>query len=673
MISFFTSLKPFRGTTAVQQRNALRSWYHSVPGSEIIVLGAVEDGDDVIAEVKATYRPDIACNEFGTPLISAMFVDAQRIGRYSLLCYINGDILLLPDFAAAVARLTKWKTFAAVGQRWDLDWAEPIDFTRADWSEQLGATVTERGRRHDAVAMDFFVFRRSAVGPLPAFAIGRPAWDNYLIKHLLRRQVPIVDLSKVVVPIHQNHDYPHVAQRRGSSWEGPEADRNRKLAAPAFSRFDPQYYTIDVAQWIMLDRVTVPAVTPRRLWRRFLALVPDHVRYAASLFRRSGPVLARLAGLYIATLPFRMLPRRVNKIAVVRLDNIGDFILWLDGARAIRARYPRPDYHVALIASSKWSEFAELSGLFDEVIAVDPGRFLGASRYRMATCYQIAKRRFETAINPIFSRAPWIDDFLIKATGASTSIGQVGNLSNASMRMKRITDRWYTELVPIPEHAVHELAKNYYFAKRFDPHVVLRGPKLEPAMINRPPWLADDHGYFVLFPGAAWPIKLWPAERFGEIAARIHTKTGWTGLVCGTRSDLSAAQKLITHAKNAPITDACGLTTLAELAGVIAGAKLTVTNDTSAAHLAAALRVPAVVVLGGGHFGRFLPYPAECEPANGNLRVAYHSMPCYHCNWRCIYSRQPDDPGPCITSVTVEDVWALVEPFLGSDLDAVRG
>jgi hypothetical protein len=32
-----------------------------------------------------------------------------------------------------------------------------------------------------------------------------------------------------VTVIHQNHDYGHVANRRGSDWEGPEAQRNRQL------------------------------------------------------------------------------------------------------------------------------------------------------------------------------------------------------------------------------------------------------------------------------------------------------------------------------------------------------------------------------------------------------------------------------------------------------------
>src|SRR5262249_6538199 len=191
-------------------------------------------------------------------------------------------------------------------------------------------------------------------------------------------------------------------------------------------------------------------------------------------------------------------------------------ILWLDGARAIRNRYPQPDYHVTLVAPTKWGKFAELSALFDEVIAVDTERFFREPRYRRATCRDLARRRFETTINPTYSRRTWGDDFLVKATGGSKSIGHVGDLSNASLYEKRITNRWYSELVAAAEGAAHELEKNWHFAKRFDPQAVLRSPKLEPGMISRPRWLPDDNRYFVLFPGAAWPIKLWPIERFGE-------------------------------------------------------------------------------------------------------------------------------------------------------------
>ncbi|MDP6447479.1 MAG: hypothetical protein QF805_27025, partial [Pirellulaceae bacterium] len=44
-------------------------------------------------------------------------------------------------------------------------------------------------------------------------------------------------------------------------------------------------------------------------------------------------------------------------------------------------------------------------------------------------------------------------------------------------------------------------------------------------------------------------------------------------------------------------------------------------------------RAADVVIVGGGHFGGFVPYPAEVAPPNA--RFVFHEMPCYHCFWRC--------------------------------------
>jgi ADP-heptose:LPS heptosyltransferase len=667
VISFFTSLKPFRGTTGVQQRNALRSWRASIPDCEIIVFGAVEGGEDLLAELEATYRPDIECNEFGTPLISAMFADAQRIGRHSVLCYINGDIILLSGFAGAIAQLTRWRMFAAVGQCWGLDLTKPIDFLRTGWDTDLRASVMTRGKIRSVTAMDFFAFRRGAVGQLPPFAIGRPAWDNYLVKHLLSRRIPVVDLSLATKIVHQNHDYAHIPQGCGSVWEGPEATRNYEVADQGDAGFVPGHYSVRNAQWLLINRVVVPALSPSRVWWRCRPAIPFSVHkllYLASLLPRSGTSLRRLMDFYVSTLFFRFFPRDPHHVAVVRLDNIGDFVLWLDGARALRKRYPRPMYKLTLIAAAAWSDFAEASRLFDEVISVDPRRFATDRSYCRQISRKVARYRFATAINPTFSRSPWIDDFLLGATGASARIGCSGDLSNSSRLVQRITNRWYSKLVPNDDAATHELQKNWNFAKQFGYRAPLRVPELEPAMVHRPIWLPTSSDYFVLFPASAWAIKLWPVDRFGEIAIRIHAQTGWSGIVCGLASDSIAAKNLIANASGVPIMDACGRTNLQELAGVIAEAKLVVTNDTSAAHLAAALERPTVVILGGGHFGRFLPYPDAAMRGSQNFRAAYQSMPCYHCNWHCVHPLQPGDPGPCITKVSVDDVWALIQPML---------
>ena len=70
-----------------------------------------------------------------------------------------------------------------------------------------------------------------------------------------------------------------------------------------------------------------------------------------------------------------------------------------------------------------------------------------------------------------------------------------------------------------------------------------------------------------------------------------------------------------------------------ELTGLILKASYVVANDTGPAHLSIALGTPTVVILGGGHFGSFFPYPENLIP--NHVRFVYENMPCYHCFWRC--------------------------------------
>jgi ADP-heptose:LPS heptosyltransferase len=76
--------------------------------------------------------------------------------------------------------------------------------------------------------------------------------------------------------------------------------------------------------------------------------------------------------------------------------------------------------------------------------------------------------------------------------------------------------------------------------------------------------------------------------------------------------------------------DLSGQTSLLHSAEIIRRARLSVGAETGMAHLAAALGKPHVVILGGGHFGRFMPTSpyttAVCLP-----------LECYACGWGCRY------------------------------------
>jgi FkbM family methyltransferase len=207
------------------QRNAVRSWV--ALGAEVLLMGDDPGVAEVAGELGAIHVGEAAKNEFGTPLLDWAFSRAAQRATGEWLCYANADILLLPDFLAAVSRLPA-QPLLGIGQRWDCDINEPIDFERS--AQDLAAWARSHGKLDLGSGSDYFVYPRHTDFGIPPFAVGRPGWDNWMMGRTLELGFPLIDMTPSTTVIHQNHDYRHVAARSGSNWEGPEADRNRELA-----------------------------------------------------------------------------------------------------------------------------------------------------------------------------------------------------------------------------------------------------------------------------------------------------------------------------------------------------------------------------------------------------------------------------------------------------------
>lgn len=248
MLSLFALPKGFQGHTAVIQRNALRSWSQLQPEVEVVLFGDDPGVAEAAREFGLRLFPEIARNDFGTPLVSDLFQRAQKVCRHPFLCYANADIIFGEDLPAAVSLVAGWRrTFLLAGQRWNLDLREPLDFSPG-WQERLRARVRSEGEAQGPWWIDYFVFPRGTWTDMPPFAIGRPTWDNWLIYDARRRRIPVVDASAAITAVHQSHDYAHVPQATGDHWLGPEADRNFLLAGGrncAFTLLDATHRLTD--------------------------------------------------------------------------------------------------------------------------------------------------------------------------------------------------------------------------------------------------------------------------------------------------------------------------------------------------------------------------------------------------------------------------------------------
>jgi hypothetical protein len=228
-ITLFSAPKPFVDPhIAMIQRNAIYSWT-LLPDVEVVLLGREEGLAEAASELGVRQLVNVACNENNTPLISSMIRLARETSSGDLLCIINADMILMPDFIDSAKQTVKLKNkFVLLGRRWDLDVLEAIDFGR-DWQTRLSSIVLRHGRLHRPAGSDFFLFPKSCYHHVPDFAIGRAGWDNWMIYKARQEKWPVIDCTSSMMVVHQNHDYGHLPDAR-PHYDHPDSDENIRLA-----------------------------------------------------------------------------------------------------------------------------------------------------------------------------------------------------------------------------------------------------------------------------------------------------------------------------------------------------------------------------------------------------------------------------------------------------------
>ncbi|ASN18411.1 glycosyltransferase family 9 protein [Arthrobacter sp. YN] len=168
--------------------------------------------------------------------------------------------------------------------------------------------------------------------------------------------------------------------------------------------------------------------------------------------------------------------------------------------------------------------------------------------------------------------------------------------------------------------------------------------------LNRPVVPSPRPGATVIHVGAAYGSRLWPVERFADVAVQLAAAGHQVVLTGGTSERVRAEETAaLARLKGANLDGGllAGRQGLAEFAATIAEARLVVSADTGAAHLASAYGRPSVVLFG--------PAPAE----------EWGPPPGPHVVLTAVELRRGDvfsaDPDPALLAVNVGDVMDAVE------------
>ena len=146
-----------------------------------------------------------------------------------------------------------------------------------------------------------------------------------------------------------------------------------------------------------------------------------------------------------------------------------------------------------------------------------------------------------------------------------------------------------------------------------------------------------------------WPYLHWLELLKGLISV------GFTPVLFGSKTDSLVADKLVS--KINPVESFVGKLNLTETIQKFSQLECVVSNDTGLAHLATLCTPKVVIILGGGTFGRFFPWPKQ-----ENQYVVHYGMDCYDCEWRCCHPLKS-----CLDFIEPRDVLDYLLRILADD------
>lgn len=294
-------------------------------------------------------------------------------------------------------------------------------------------------------------------------------------------------------------------------------------------------------------------------------------------------------------------PRDARNLLVARLDGLGDVTVSVPTLRALRRA--RRNARIVLLVGP-WSEgLARRIPYVDAVEVHSPWSFrvlrYGDLRPRLRDAMAFYRRmrteRFDAALD---LRGDLLSLLVLWWIGVPVLAGRVtrggGFVCTHPIRI---------DLRTVP----HESDRALHAAAIFGADVSDREPELPVRDDDRRSacrllaqhGLKEGHPYALLAPGALWPYRRWPSERFAEVADALCQRHGLIPVLIGDASERATTEAVKTRCC-APVIDLCGATDLSALLGLIDQTAIYVGNESGPAQLAMASRRPCVVLFGPG-------------------------------------------------------------------------
>ncbi|HUI30970.1 MAG TPA: glycosyltransferase family 9 protein [Candidatus Acidoferrales bacterium] len=304
-------------------------------------------------------------------------------------------------------------------------------------------------------------------------------------------------------------------------------------------------------------------------------------------------------------------PEKRPEMLIVRLDAIGDYVLFRNFLNSIRHSNRFSGHRITLCGNEVWKDLAlDLdSGSVDDFIWINRREFKSSLSYRWSILSAIRAKDYDVVVQPVMSREFLYGDPVVRLARAREKIGATGDTVASSFIAKFISDRFYHKLIPSLPRTTFEFMRNKSFIESLlDETINVEHTSIQltsgPMKVTLPPT-----NYMVVFPGAGRKWRRWSPENFALVARHGCEKYNFGVALAGSGADRPYTNEVASRLKDFQVLDYTGKLSLVELACLLSSASLALVNDTGALHIAVAVGCPVVCVSNGNSYLRFVPYP----------------------------------------------------------------
>ncbi len=335
------------------------------------------------------------------------------------------------------------------------------------------------------------------------------------------------------------------------------------------------------------------------------------------------------------------------KILIIKLSSLGDIILSTAALRAIREKFCRENFKISFLTAEESKDILLRSPYVDELLVCDlKNKDRGpAGLWNIGNI--LRKKNFDMVIDLQNSRTSHILSYLS---------GSVNRYGYNNKKFSFLLNHTIKDEKPLADPVTHQ----FRILKMLGIDLLDNRLELWPSaedlkavdeLLNAQ-WLSQAQKIVGINISASkrWSTKTWPLEYMVCLCEELGLKDIRV-VITGTTEDIPLANMLINSIKNTKIINACGKTSINELAALIKKCNVFISADSSPLHIASAVGTAFIALFGPTDARRHLPPGKNYIVINKDLNCS----PCY--KTKCRSKR-------CMVEISPAEVLEAVEKLL---------